>query len=76
MEKRFTYLVGALLLKDVTPEKEQEKLTFCGEQGYELVSVITKKQNGADYVFFYFKKIIQEGQKDMRFDPKLVGFEN
>jgi hypothetical protein len=45
---RISYLIGGLLVDNLTPEKEQEKLNQRGEDGWMLTSVTRPKR-----FFFY-----------------------
>ena len=65
----YTYLVGGLLSKGISPESEQDKLNECGELGWALVSVIVR----FEYTVYYFRRERLEGFQDKmpRFDLTL-----
>jgi len=72
MAHRFSYMVGGLLAT-VSPEEETVKLEQCAEAGWELLTVAMRKQDGHDYVIYYFRRE-NSGDEDenvSRFDRSL-----
>ena len=65
--KRFEYMVGGLGVK-WKPEDEQAQLDELGEQGWELVSVITRPDpHGRPCCYYYLrrdKRSIEADRKD------------
>jgi hypothetical protein len=70
----YSYLVGGLLAKTLTAEKQQNKLNECGMVGWELIAVVLQKEGYDEYVMFYFKRPISEHGDASRFDRTIFDF--
>jgi hypothetical protein len=66
-------MVGGLLA-NVSPEQETAKLNECAENGWELVTVLSRRHGRHGYIFYYLKRK-NTGEKpkyEPRFDIKLL----
>jgi hypothetical protein len=74
MHPLYSYLVGGLLTKTLTADKQQDKLNECGKAGWELIAVVIQKEDDHEYVMFYFKRPISEHDDPERFDRTMFDF--
>jgi len=63
-------MVGALNNARLTPEKEQERLNLCADDGWVLVSVLAKTHN----TFYYLRRKITDECQKRRFDASRFDF--
>jgi hypothetical protein len=67
-------MIGGLLLKDLTPDEQEEKLNMCGRDGWELVNIREEKINGGMYLMFYFKRPLSDSEDAESFNPRQYDF--
>jgi len=61
-------------MRTVTLEFEHTRLNECGSYGWELVNTVIRKRDNEDWVYFYFKRQIKDGENESenpRFDTSL-----